>query len=99
MNASCCVVHFPNSDYMPLTLEPHQSLAEQLTVQNSPVLFGCRTGICGTCLVTVIGDLPPPSVAEQEILDMLAPGNPQARLACQLDLVGEIAIAPLMEVV
>ncbi|MEP0869962.1 (2Fe-2S)-binding protein [Trichocoleus desertorum AS-A10] len=99
MNASCCVVHFSNTDYAPLTLEPHRPLAEQLTVQNSPVLFGCRTGLCGTCLVTVTGELPPPSAAEQEILDMLAPGNPQARLACQLDVMGEIAIAPLTEVI
>lgn len=98
MNA-VCVVRFPNTNYPPLTLTPHQPLAEQLTVQNSPVLFGCRTGICGTCLVTVIGALPPPSVAEQEMLDLLAPDNPQARLACQLDIEGEIAIAPLAEVV
>lgn len=98
MNASC-VICFPNTDYVPLALEPHQPLAEQLTVQNSPVLFGCRTGICGTCLVTVTGNLPLPSIAEQEILDMLAPGNPQARLACQLDVMGEIAIAPLTEVI
>ena len=98
MNAACCVVHFPNTNYAPLNLEPHQPLAEQLTVQNSPVLFGCRTGLCGTCLVTVTGDLSLPSTAEQEILEMLAPGNSQARLACQLDVMGEIAIAPLAEV-
>ena len=99
MNASCCVVRFPDTNYAPLNLEPHQPLAEQLTVQNSPVLFGCCTGLCGTCLVTAIGDLAPPTTAEQEILDMLAPGNSQARLACQLDVMGEIAIAPLMEVI
>jgi ferredoxin len=98
MNA-VCVVRFPDTDYPSLTLTPHQPLAEQLTVQNSPVLFGCRTGICGTCLVTVIGDLPPPNVAEQEMLDLLAPGNPHARLACQVDVVRDIAIAPLAEVV
>ena len=98
MNA-VCIVRFPDTDYPALTLTPHQPLAEQLTVQNSPLLFGCRTGICGTCLVTVNGDLPPPHAAEQEMLDLLAPGNPQARLACQLDVVGEIAIAPLAEVV
>jgi len=98
MNASC-VVHFPNTNYAPLTLEPHQPLAEQLTVRNSPVLFGCRTGLCGTCLVTATGNLAPPSTTEQEILEMLAPGNPQARLACQIDVMGEIAIAPLTEVI
>lgn len=97
MNA-VCIVRFPDTDYPALTLLPHQPLAEQLTVQNSPVLFGCRTGICGTCLVTVVGDLPPPDAAEQEMLNLLAPENPQARLACRLDVVGQIAIAPLEEV-
>ena len=96
MNAPC-VIRFPETDYQPLTLELHQKLSEHLTVQNSPVLFGCRTGICGTCLVTVTGEISPPHEEEQEILEMLAPGNTQARLACQLDLTSDIEITPLLE--
>ncbi|MEL6130882.1 MAG: 2Fe-2S iron-sulfur cluster-binding protein [Cyanobacteria bacterium J06628_4] len=87
-----CKISFPDSEYAPLTLDAHTPLADTLTVQNSPVLFGCRTGICGTCLVTVIGDVPPPSPDEQELLDVLAPNNPNARLACQLDITHDLKI-------
>ncbi len=61
-------------------------------LQNSPVLFGCRTGICGTCLVEVIGEIPPPQPEEQEMLDTLAPKNANARLACQLELTTNVEI-------
>jgi ferredoxin len=87
-----CKISFPETDYSPITLQRHQNLSEHLTIQNSPVLFGCRTGICGTCLVEVIGEIPPAQSDEQEMLDTLAPNNPNARLACQLDLTTNIEI-------
>lgn len=90
-----CVVSFPGTNYAPLTLEKNENLSEHLTVQNSPVLFGCRTGVCGTCLVVVEGDIPPPSEEEKEVLEILAPGDIRARLACQLNLTNDIAIALL----
>jgi len=86
------IICFPESNYQQITLEKHQKLSEHLTIQNSPVLFGCRTGICGTCLVLVEGDIPPPSEEEKEILEIFAPGNQQARLACQIDLTNDIEI-------
>jgi ferredoxin len=88
-------ISFPGTDYPPITLQPHQNLSEHLTIQNSPVLFGCRTGICGTCLVEVIGDIPAAKVDEQEVLDTLAPDRPNARLACQLDLTANVEICQL----
>ena len=97
MKETACVVSFPGTEYPPLTLQKHQSLSESLTIQNSPVLFGCRTGICGTCIVIVEGEIPPPNPAEKEVLETLAPGNLQVRLACQLDLTSNIAIAPFIE--
>ncbi|BAY32013.1 ferredoxin [Nostoc carneum NIES-2107] len=87
-----CKISFPGTNYPPINLQPHQNLSENLTIQNSPVLFGCRTGICGTCLVEVIGEIPPPLPNEQEMLDTLAPDNQKARLACQLDLTTNIEI-------
>jgi ferredoxin len=90
-----CKIFFPGTDYPFLNLQPHQNLSEHLTIQNSPVLFGCRTGICGTCLVEVIGEIPPPQADEQEMLDTLAPNNPNARLACQLDLTTNVQICRL----
>lgn len=95
MSEQCCVVSFPGTNYAPLTLEKNENLSEHLTVQNSPVLFGCRTGVCGTCLVVVEGNIPPPSKEEKEVLEILAPGHIRARLACQLNLTNDIAIALL----
>jgi len=97
MHEASCIVSFPGTEYPPLLLEKHQNLSESLTIQNSPVLFGCRTGICGTCIVVVEGKIPPPDDAEKEVLETLASGNFQVRLACQLDLTSDIAITPFVE--
>lgn len=91
------VISFPETNYPPITLEPGQNLSQHLNITNSPVLFGCRTGICGTCLVRVKGNIPPPSKEEQEVLDILAPGVPEARLACQIELTSDLAITPFVE--
>lgn len=88
-----CVISFPNTDFLPLSLNLYDALAEHLTVQNSPILFGCRTGLCGTCLVRVTGKIPPPKVEEIELLEILEIHDPQVRLACQIELTGDIEIA------
>ena len=95
MNEQNCIVRFPGTNYDALILEKHQNLSEHLTVQNSPVLFGCRTGICGTCLVVVKGNVPPPSAEEAEVLENLSPGNNRVRLACQLEPTCDIEITLL----
>jgi ferredoxin len=100
-----CVVAFPQSNYPAIALRPHQPLGQHLTIHNSPVLFGCRTGICGTCLVKVLGTIPPPEMEEQEVLAVLVPDSlsglvagsatpnqPQPRLACQIDLTADLLI-------
>lgn len=91
------IVSFSDTKYPPITLEAHQKLSEHLTIQNSPVLFGCRTGICGTCLVLVNGETSPPSAEEREVLEVLAPEHPNARLACQLELTSHLEITHLKE--
>ncbi|HEY9694643.1 MAG TPA: 2Fe-2S iron-sulfur cluster-binding protein [Oculatellaceae cyanobacterium] len=91
------IIHFTEINYPPIVLEKHSPLAEHLTVQNSPVFFGCRTGICGTCLVVIKGDIPPPSEEEKELLEVIAPNNESARLACQIDLTNDIEITSYME--
>jgi ferredoxin len=85
-------VSFPGSEFKEIILQVDDRLSECLTVQNSPVLFGCRTGICGTCLVEVVGDVVPPNVDELEMLETLAPNNQKARLACQVDVIGDVEI-------
>ena len=60
-------VAFPGSSHGAVRLNKGDNLSEQLTVQNSPVLFGCRTGICATCLSEVEG------VQSSELASRLAP--------------------------
>ncbi len=88
-------IQFPNTSFAAIQLHPGHPLADYLTAENSPVLFGCRTGICGTCLVRVVGKAAPASTLEQEVLDVLAPHQPEARLACQLKPKGPLQIEVL----
>lgn len=88
-------VYFPNSTYSPVTINTCNPLSAALTLQNSPILFGCRTGICGTCLVIATGDLLPPDAEEQEVLAILAPDSANARLACQVKPIGNLSLSPL----
>lgn len=85
-------VRFPGSEFPPLTLGAGSELSAELTVENSPMLFGCRTGICGTCLCEAEGDVPPAGADEAEVLALLAAGRPRARLACQIRLVADVAL-------
>lgn len=97
MNQQQYIISFPGTSYPSITLDAHQKLSEHLTVQNSPVLFGCRTGICGTCLVLVNGEISPPSAEEQEVLEVLAPEHTNARLACQLQLTSNLEMTHFEE--
>ncbi|MGB3640556.1 MAG: 2Fe-2S iron-sulfur cluster-binding protein [Rivularia sp. (in: cyanobacteria)] len=90
-----CQVQFTKTNYQSIELERNQNLAEYLTIENSPILFGCRTGICGTCIVAIEGDIPPASEEEIELLEVLAPENPKARLACQIQLTNDIKITKI----
>ena len=87
-------VRFVDSDHTPVKVEQDQNLSEHLDAGNSPLLFGCRTGLCGTCLVRVRGPVPAPDEDERELLEVLAPGDPSARLACQLRMAGDIEVEP-----
>ena len=95
MNKKSYLISFNKTNHEPIYLEHNSFLCEYLTINNSPILFGCRTGICGTCIVNVVGDISPPNEEEKEMLEIFAPGNNQARLACQLQLTNDIAISPL----
>jgi ferredoxin len=90
-----CRIQFPATCHAPVAVPEQANLSEQLTIMNSPVLFGCRTGICGTCLIEIeegIDTLMPPDESEQEALECYAPGNTRARLACQVNLNCDIAL-------
>jgi ferredoxin len=90
-----CRIEFPGTEFKPLVLPRDAKLAMELTAVNSPILFGCRSGICGTCLVEVEhedGAILAPARDELEALEIFAPGNQRARLACQMKLTGNLCL-------
>lgn len=64
---------------------------------NSGIIYGCREGDCGTCLMKVVEgmeNLSEPSVLEAKILEEHFAGR-DARLACQAQaLGGDIVVRP-----
>ncbi|OUS32538.1 hypothetical protein A9Q99_00240 [Gammaproteobacteria bacterium 45_16_T64] len=89
------LVSFFDPAFEPVSIEHGELLSEVLDAKNSPLLFGCRTGICGTCVIEVEGELPEPDEEEIELLEVYAPDNPKARLACQIELTDAIRVRPL----
>ena len=93
-------IEFIGDGYEAVDLQRGAELSSALDAVNSPVLFGCRSCICATCLVEVesLSDppLPPPEEEEAEVLEIYAPDNPRARLACQIILTADLRIRPLV---
>lgn len=93
------LIQFPDSGYADLHIAAGERLSLHLTAGNSPLLFGCRAGLCGTCLIEVEaignGTLAPPSADEQEALAVYAPDHAHARLACQLCVTADLRIRRL----
>ncbi len=53
---------------------------------DSGIMFGCRGGMCGTCLTTVVeGKLVPAGEQEKGTLDAVG-AEPNQRLSCQAKL-------------
>ncbi|QNM94767.1 2Fe-2S iron-sulfur cluster-binding protein [Chitinimonas koreensis] len=89
-------VEFPGSGFAPLELAHGAQLVLAVSALDSPLLFGCRAGLCGTCLVEleaeVTGSIAPPDADEREALEIYAPERPLARLACQVRVTGAMRI-------
>ena len=90
-------IQFTDQHHEPVQVLAGQSLADSLHANNSPLLFGCRTGICGTCVVEIHAGAehtPPADEEEREILELFAADQPHARLACQIDVQGDLLLRP-----
>lgn len=89
------LISFTDDNYEPVELPDEACLSEHLTVQNSPILFGCRIGICGTCLVEVVSEadtLTERTENEKEFLEALLPDRKECRLACQVNINTDIKV-------
>lgn len=93
-------VRFDGTGYPEVSVPAGKTLSRVLDARNSPLLFGCRTGICGTCVVEVHAGadaLAPASDDEREILELYADDNPRARLACQLEVRAPLSLRALCD--
>lgn len=69
------------------------SLVDVCYLTGAPVPFGCKGGACGTCLVRVSSGgehLPEKTPNEEILVEELADGRPDVRLACELKLLGPV---------
>jgi ferredoxin len=69
-------------------------LSKQLDSSNSPILFGCRTGICGTCLLVVEEgkeNCNERTEDEEEFLEIVS-DDPNARLGCLVKCSGNVKV-------
>ena len=89
-------VEFPATKHPTVELPEGVELSEHFDTENSPILFGCRGGVCASCLADVDvldgGALAAPGDDESELLDIFAPGNEKARLCCQIQLTANLSI-------
>ena len=60
------------------------------------IIYGCREGDCGTCMMEVIegwNNLTEPSVLEEKVLKENMAGR-HNRLACQAQIIGDCVVKP-----
>ncbi|MFY1673882.1 2Fe-2S iron-sulfur cluster-binding protein [Plantactinospora sp. WMMB334] len=73
---------------------PGSSLCQARIDSALPILFGCRVGGCGCCLVPVISgatNLGPATPREKRTLHALD-AEPDWRLACQCVVLGDVRL-------
>ncbi|AFZ58474.1 (2Fe-2S)-binding protein [Anabaena cylindrica FACHB-243] len=87
-------IHFED-DQKTIKTVANQCLTQICDQYPNSILFGCRSGVCGTCLIEVVSgieNLSPIMEKEQILLDILAPKNPLIRVACQCVVKDDICI-------
>ncbi|WP_353569936.1 2Fe-2S iron-sulfur cluster-binding protein [Candidatus Albibeggiatoa sp. nov. BB20] len=63
----------------------------------SGIVYGCREGDCGTCIMEVLEgmeNLNTPSVLEDKVLRENMAGK-RFRLACQAQVIGDVTVSPV----
>ena len=85
-------------DSLEVEVEQGSMLADVCDDKGFSLGFGCREGGCGTCMIEIIDgmeNLSPRNSSEDEMLEIMAEGNANARLACQCEVKGNIQFRAL----
>lgn len=82
------------TDKMTLDVEDGYALIDMCEDHDTSILFGCRDGACGACMVKVISGadkLSPMQDDERDFLETMA-AEPDERLACQCKVHGDVVL-------
>jgi len=85
-------------DNLTITVAPGAKLTDVCDQHTVSLLFGCREANCATCLIEVTSGgehLSQIALNERELLEIFAPDNPRARLACQCRVQGDCSLRVL----
>ena len=85
------------SDNKTADVNPGDPLIDACQRIGASIPFGCRNGICGTCIMKVnkgLENIAPMEEKEKNTLSMFGAG-PQNRLACQCKINGDVEIEDL----
>lgn len=72
----------------------NQTFLTLVDEHDTPLMFGCKEGLCGTCKIRVLENsqnISPMGPREKEFLDSIA-AQPNERLACQNCVLGDVTI-------
>lgn len=82
------------TDKMTLDVPKGANFMDVCENEDTSILFGCRDGACGACLIDVkegAENLSPIKEDEKDFLETLA-ARPSERLACQCNINGDVVV-------
>lgn len=82
------------TDNKTLTVEDNAAIIDVCEDEDTSILFGCRDGACGACMIKVVENpqnLSPMEEHEQDFLETMA-AREDERLACQCRVLGDVTI-------
>ena len=82
------------TDDLTLEVKDNYALIDMCEDQDTSILFGCRDGACGACMVKVLEgreNLSKMEESEQDFLETMAAEDDE-RLACQCRVLGDVTL-------
>jgi ferredoxin len=82
------------TDKKTLEVEQGHALIDIAENEDTSILFGCRDGACGACLIKVVEhpeNLSPMEEHERDFLETMA-AREDERLACQCRILGDVVV-------
>lgn len=83
------------TDKIDISVEDNAAIIDVCETQETSILFGCRDGACGACMIKVLKNpehLSPMEDHERDFLETMA-AREDERLACQCRVLGDVTVA------